>query len=149
LIEIKAGVGAACDLKLQDHEQTIGRSTVLTFQDCLDFANLTSEEVDAIAEHEHVPEMVALELGRYLCETPEGERRISRMILDDIEEARKKGDLAAAARLRLVLRDFLMTHPCAAAVPPSLPERWAGAAKPGRKGDAMPMTRARAAGGRL
>ena len=104
---------------------------MLTFEDCLDFANLTSEEVDAIAEHEHVPEMVALELGSYLCETPEGEWRISRMILDDIESARKKGDLAAAARLRLVLRDFLVTHP-RAAVPacPRLPDRWAGAASP-------------------
>ena len=126
---------------------TSGESRMLTFEDCLDFADLTGEEVDAIAEHEHVPEMVALELGRYLCETPEGERRISRMILDDIEGARKKGDLAAAARLRLVLRDFLMTHPCAAAVPPSLPEPWAGAVNPGLGGDVTPIARARAAGG--
>ena len=83
---------------------------MLTFEDCLDFADLTGEEVDAIAEHEHVPEMVALELGRYLCQTPEGERRISRMIVDDIEEARASGDLAAAAKLRFVLRHFVDTH---------------------------------------
>jgi hypothetical protein len=87
---------------------------VLTFEDCLGVANLTSEEVDAIAEHEHLPEMVALELGRYLCETPEGERRLSRMILDDIEVARRKGDLANAARLRMVLRHFVQTHHAAA-----------------------------------
>jgi hypothetical protein len=83
---------------------------MLTFEDCLDFADLTGEEVDAIAEHEHLPEMVALELGRYLCQSPEGERRISRMIVDDIEEARAKGDLAAAAKLRFVLRHFVDTH---------------------------------------
>ena len=83
---------------------------MLTFEDCLDFADLTREEVDAIAEHEHLPEMVALELGRYLCQSPEGERRISRMIVDDIEEARAKGDLAAEAKLRFVLRHFVDTH---------------------------------------
>jgi hypothetical protein len=88
---------------------------MLTFEDCLGIANLTHEEVDAIAEHEHLPEMVALELGRYLCETPEGERRLSRMILDDIEVARHKGDLAGAARLRMVLRRFVQTHHACAA----------------------------------
>ena len=32
------------------------------------------------------------------------------MIVDDIEEARAKGDLAAAAKLRFVLRHFVDTH---------------------------------------
>ncbi|MEK0082635.1 hypothetical protein [Benzoatithermus flavus] len=88
---------------------------MLTFEDCLGVANLTREEVDAIAEHEHLPEIVALELGRYLCETPEGERRLSRMILDDIEAARRKGDLAGAARLRMVLRHFVQNRQIRAA----------------------------------
>lgn len=88
---------------------------MLTFEDCLDFADLTPEEIDAIAEHEHIPEMLALELGRYLCETPAGERRLRSIILDDIEAARARGDLAEAAKLRMVLRHFVATHPRAAA----------------------------------
>ena len=38
----------------------------------------------AIAEHEHIPEMAALQLGNYLVHTPEGEMRIKSIIHDDI-----------------------------------------------------------------
>ena len=86
---------------------------MLTFEDCLALANLSGEEVDAVAAHEHVPEMIALEMGCYLCESEAGERRLSRMILDDIEAARARGDLVAAARLRLVMAHFVHTHPLA------------------------------------
>lgn len=88
---------------------------MLTYEDCLALVSLSDAEIDAVAIHEHVPEIVALELGSYLCETPNGERRLSRMIVDDIEAARARDDLAAAARLRLVLGHFIRTHPAAAA----------------------------------
>jgi hypothetical protein len=56
-----------------------------------------------------------MEMGQYLCETPEGERALKRMIIDDLEERRAKGDHEGAARLRLVLKRFVETHPRAAA----------------------------------
>lgn len=77
---------------------------MLTYEDCLALANLTEEEVRTIARHQHVPEMLALELGNYLASCPEGGPCIERMIRADIEAARRRGDLAEAARLRLVLR---------------------------------------------
>jgi hypothetical protein len=83
---------------------------MLTFEDCLGLAELTEEEVDAIAEHEHVPEILALELGNYLIHTRNGERRVSRMILEDIEEAQQRGDTRHAAKLKLVLAHFVETH---------------------------------------
>ncbi|NBB83698.1 MAG: hypothetical protein GVY28_09865 [Alphaproteobacteria bacterium] len=83
---------------------------MLTIEDCIALSELTREEIDAIAEHEHVPEMVAAELGAYLVETRQGEKRISRMIRDDIAHAKARGDHAHAAKLRLVLRHFLDTH---------------------------------------
>ena len=86
---------------------------MLTYQDCLDLANLSDAEVDAIAAHEHVPAMVALEYGRYLCESREGTRCLSRMILDDIDAARVAGDPVRAAILRLALVHFVRTHPSA------------------------------------
>ena len=39
---------------------------MITFDDCLAFCELTEDEIDAIAEHEHLPETVALEMGSYL-----------------------------------------------------------------------------------
>lgn len=84
---------------------------MLTYEDCIGLCELTEEEVEAIAQHEHIPEIVAAELGRYLVETPDGVRRIRRMILDDIDQARRRADVVKAAQLRLVLRHFVHTHP--------------------------------------
>jgi hypothetical protein len=91
----------------------------LTLQDCIALSELRPDEVDAIAEHEHLPEMIAAELGAYLMHLPDGERRVQAIIRDDIDEARRRGDLARAAKLRLCLQRFVAAHAggcgCAAA----------------------------------
>ena len=84
---------------------------MLTLQDCIALSDLTEDEILAIAEHEHIPEMVAVELGCYLVHSPEGVPLLKRMILDDIEAAKKRDDLKHALKLRLVLRHFIQTHP--------------------------------------
>jgi hypothetical protein len=84
---------------------------MLTYEDCLALVELTPEQVAVIADRQHVPEMVALEIGSHLCRTSEGERQIERMILDAIEAARDRGDTPCAAQLRLVLRQFIEMHP--------------------------------------
>jgi hypothetical protein len=84
---------------------------MLTLQDCLGLCDLTADEVDAIAEHEHVPEIVAAGLGHYLVVTPDGHRRIKRIILDDIAAASARGDRLHALKLKLVLKTFCDTHP--------------------------------------
>ena len=84
---------------------------MLTLQDCLDLCDLTEEEVLAIAEHERIPEIAAIELGNYLVHTPDGERYIKAMIRDDIDAAIARGDHRHAAALRLVLRHFVLEHP--------------------------------------
>ena len=48
---------------------------MLTYEDCVGMCELTAEEIRAISEHEHIPEIVAAELGAYLVKTPEGESR--------------------------------------------------------------------------
>ena len=60
---------------------------MLTMEECIALSELTEEEIAAIAEHEHVPEIVALELGNYLVHTASGQRRIKAMIADDIRHA--------------------------------------------------------------
>lgn len=84
---------------------------MLTYEDCVALAELTEEEVAAIAEHERVPEIIAAELGNYLVHDPRGVPKIRRIIVDDIAHARERGDLAGAARLKLVLKQFVATHP--------------------------------------
>ncbi len=84
---------------------------MLTFEDCVALCGLTEEEIAAIAEHEHIPELAAAEMGNYLCRTPNGELRIKRMIVEDIAAACAVGRLDRAAALKLVLRHFIECHP--------------------------------------
>jgi hypothetical protein len=83
---------------------------MLTFEECLAVCELTEDEIDAIAEHEHVPEMLAVEIGSYIVHGPDGEARIKRMILDDIRTAQERGNLAHAAHLKRTLRHFIEEH---------------------------------------
>jgi len=84
---------------------------MLTLEDCIGLSDLTEEEIDAIAEHEHLPEIIATELGNYLVHSPEGIPMLRRMILDDIAAAEKRENWEHSLKLRLVLRHFIQTHP--------------------------------------
>ena len=83
---------------------------MLTFEDCLRVCHLTEAEIDAIAEHEHLPAMVALELGSSLLKSPDGCQRITWMILDDMAAAQSHGDTRRALVLKETLKHFIDTH---------------------------------------
>jgi hypothetical protein len=83
---------------------------MLTYNDCLGLSELTPEQVAALAKHEHLPEIVALEMGWSLSGTPGGRQRIRCMILDNIEDACRRGDTRTAARLGLALHHFVEAH---------------------------------------
>lgn len=84
---------------------------MLTIDDCIALSGLTGPEIDAIAEHEHLPEIVALELGCCLVHSRDGSRRIAGFIRDDIEAARRHGQARHARQLAGVLRGFVAHHP--------------------------------------
>jgi hypothetical protein len=90
---------------------------MLTCEDCVSLSELTEEEVLAIAEHEHMPEIVAAEYGNYLLSLPGGEMRIKRIIIDDIANARHRCDTRHVALLKLVLKHFIEQHGQAPARP--------------------------------
>jgi len=83
---------------------------MLTIDDCIALSELTKDEIDAIADEQHLPEIIAAELGNYLLHLPNGVKRIRRIIHDDIAAARERGDLRHAANLRLVLQHFVSEH---------------------------------------
>lgn len=84
---------------------------MLSLDDCLALCHLSDEEIAAIAEHEHIPYMTALELGDALCHTRDGTLRIKRMILEDIAAARKREDFVHSAKLKTTLKHFIESHP--------------------------------------
>jgi hypothetical protein len=83
---------------------------MLTWEDCLALCELGEDEIAAIAEHEHMTQMAAVEFGNYLVHSPNGVPMIRRIILDDMAAARHRNDLAHAAKLKLVLRHFIHSH---------------------------------------
>lgn len=83
---------------------------MLTYQDIIAFCGLTEEEVEAISEHEHIPEVQAAEMGHYLIECEDGIPRLKKIILEDIENAEAHGNMKHAFELRMVLRHFLRAH---------------------------------------
>jgi hypothetical protein len=84
----------------------------LTFEDCIGLCDLSEAEVLAIAEHEHIPAMAAVQLGEYLVHTPQGEQRVKAMIRDDIAAAAASGDRLRALALKSIIRDYILRHPC-------------------------------------
>ncbi|MFT5394876.1 MAG: hypothetical protein ACI85N_000055 [Gammaproteobacteria bacterium] len=84
---------------------------MLTFEDCLALCDLSVDEIAAIAEHEHLPEMAALGYGDYLIHGPDGEQHIKRMIVEDIENAKASGNLKHVEELEAILKTFIVNHP--------------------------------------
>lgn len=84
---------------------------MLSLRDCLDLADLTEDEIAAIAQHENLPPIVALELGHQLLSTPEGARRLRQFIVDDIAAAQARHSCHDCDRFSLALARYLKDHP--------------------------------------
>ena len=65
---------------------------MITLEDCVAFCGLTEEEVLAIAEHEHMPEIAAAALAEYLTYQEHGWEKIRDMIVDDIRASQARND---------------------------------------------------------
>ena len=83
----------------------------LTFDDCVGLCDLSEAEILAIAEHEHLPAIAALELGSYLAHTPDGEQRVKDILRDHLAAASSSGDQQRTLALKSVLRDYILNHP--------------------------------------
>jgi hypothetical protein len=83
---------------------------MITLNDCIAFCGLTEEEVLAIAEHEHLPEIAATALACFLSNEGASDK-IRDMIVDDIRQAQHRGDREHTVTLLHVLHHFLKSHP--------------------------------------
>jgi hypothetical protein len=83
---------------------------MLTLKDCIDLSNLSDAEVAAVAEHEHVPEIVAAEIGCELINTTAGRLVLKRYIRENLMHARAQHLDEKAKALALLLRRFDGAH---------------------------------------
>jgi hypothetical protein len=84
---------------------------MISLEDCIALCGLTADEVAAIGEHEHIPDVAAAALANYLLKQVAGSERIRMMIVDDIKQALDNGRIDHAAELFMALRHFLSEHP--------------------------------------
>jgi hypothetical protein len=90
---------------------------MIALEDCIGLCGLTPAEIDAIAEHEHIPELAAAALGEYLMRRVEGPATVRAMIRDDIRAAIAAGDARHARQLIAAFGAFVAAHPEALAGP--------------------------------
>ncbi|MBK1635129.1 hypothetical protein [Rhodovulum adriaticum] len=84
---------------------------MISADDIEDMTDLTTEEIAAIAEHDHIPPLDAALLGDYLMHLHHGGQKVQAMICEDIRTALHADDVPHARALYAVLHGFLKAHP--------------------------------------
>lgn len=84
---------------------------MLSIQDVVDYCDLDSGEIAAVAEHEHLPTAIAAELGESLLATPQGVFRLHEMIVENMQRALERGDYAHVQDLEATYRHLQRSHP--------------------------------------
>jgi len=84
---------------------------MLSLDDCLEFSNCSHDEIDAIAEHEHVPDVVAAEIGNMLLKSSAGVCLLKLYMIENIEHAYERRQYDKAMQLETLYRRFDRDHP--------------------------------------
>jgi hypothetical protein len=84
---------------------------MLTFQDCIDLAGVTEAEIEAIAKHERIPAMIALELADHMLHTPAKAVNLRDFIVENLRRAQGRNNCTDCAKLGRLLAGYLDTHP--------------------------------------
>lgn len=84
---------------------------MLTLLDCIEMSGLDPREIDAIAEHERIPFIVALEKGATFLYEPWGPPAIRQMVLDDLRKAAEAGRIGHITELQETYRCACRLHP--------------------------------------
>ena len=64
---------------------------MISLEDCIGMCGLDADEVAAISEHEHLPNIAAAALAAYLLKQAGGPERIRQMMIEDIHKALDEG----------------------------------------------------------
>lgn len=84
---------------------------MLSIRDCLDYCDLTEDEVALIAEHEGIPDAAAAQICCGMVQTPEGVLLLTRYMLDLVERANARGHSEDAQRALALCNRFVADHP--------------------------------------
>ena len=89
---------------------------MISVVDICGMCGLDLEQIEAIGEHEHLPDVAAAALAAYLLHHNHGLEQIRDMIVDDINRALVDNQTAHAAELLMALRHLYEQNPSLRAV---------------------------------
>ena len=100
-------------VQLRDPSE-VAEAPMISLEDLIGFCDLTPEEIQVVAEHEHVSQAATALLGHYLLQSQRGCEPIRDMLIAEICTAVRQHDVPHARQLVSTLRHFLHEHPNAA-----------------------------------
>lgn len=84
---------------------------MLTLQDCLELSGIDWDELVAIAHHEHLPYIVALEKAHAFLQEEWGAPAVRQMIIDEVHHCLETGDCKQAVAALHMLEHTFAAHP--------------------------------------
>ena len=87
-----------------------GVTSMLSMRDCLDYCDLTDDEVTLIAEFEGIPDVMAGQMLCGLVQSDEGVQLLARCLRELIDYADAAGMPEKAARARVEYTRFSISH---------------------------------------
>lgn len=84
---------------------------MLSMKDCLDYCDLTDDEVALVAKHEGIPDAAAAQVCCGMVQTPEGVVMLTNYMRNLIDEAKERGELDWARQAQKVCARFMADHP--------------------------------------
>lgn len=79
---------------------------MLTLRDCLDYADLAQDEVDTLAQYQHLPPIVAAELACALAQNEDGLNLLRDLFRQCLERACDEGDARRICQAETILKRF-------------------------------------------
>ena len=87
---------------------------MLSMRDCLDYCDLTDEEVAIFATQARIPKVAAAQVMCGMAQTIEGILAVTRCLWEAEDRARQAGLAEEAARAQAARMRFMATHPVTA-----------------------------------
>ncbi|MBA3034271.1 MAG: hypothetical protein KKF85_14820 [Gammaproteobacteria bacterium] len=84
---------------------------MISIKECLDYSDLTEDEVTIIAGLEHVPFATAAELACCLAQSEDGVEVLRELLKNAINDAKSGGHTTALRAARRAYRQFVANHP--------------------------------------
>lgn len=85
---------------------------MLTLEDCIEICGLNHAEIRYLMKHEHISDLRVAELAeKYVVVDGTRTPHLRRVIVNDIEQLKRKNRLEEARGLENFIRDFVLSHP--------------------------------------